>query len=173
MSKSSELLIGAVVIVVLLGFLISSWDRHMRWEVRLFRWRMRIFFHCVAFVAIIAIAAYGYSQIQHKNSSKNTPALSTHKAPTNKTAASAPALAAPKTPTGKASPTTPKAPSARTHKIKVKDIAIDRSRKNTYLVFTRARGQHFDVSTATRHLLHVGRTYRCQVRGYELSNCVR
>ena len=69
------ILIGAVVIVVLMGWLMASFVRHMRWKERLFRWRMRIFFHCVAFCAILAIAGFGY--IKFHSSASKTPAANT------------------------------------------------------------------------------------------------
>jgi len=60
MSNSSTLVLGGVVMLVLFAFLLSSFVRHLRWEERLLRWRIRIFFHCLAFVLIAAGGAYFY-----------------------------------------------------------------------------------------------------------------
>jgi ABC-type multidrug transport system permease subunit len=59
-SNSTDLLLAGVVIVVLLAALISSFLRHLKWEERLFRWRMRIFMHCLAFLVILVLAGYLY-----------------------------------------------------------------------------------------------------------------
>lgn len=65
MSKNSELLVAVVVIVILAGLLMSSFLRHLRWEERLFKWRMRVAMHCIAFVALIAAAGYAYVKLHH------------------------------------------------------------------------------------------------------------
>jgi len=60
MTSSSNLVIAGVVIVVLLALLISSFLRHLRWEERLMKWRIRVFFHCLAFLVIVGAGAYIY-----------------------------------------------------------------------------------------------------------------
>lgn len=63
---SSTVLIAGVALALVFAFLLSSFIRHLRWEERLFLWRVRIFVHCLMFCALVAGGVYLYLSYKHK-----------------------------------------------------------------------------------------------------------
>jgi threonine/homoserine/homoserine lactone efflux protein len=51
-------LVLVIVIVVLSTLVLDSWRRHLRWEERRMKWRMRIFGHTIIFCALMAALIY-------------------------------------------------------------------------------------------------------------------
>jgi hypothetical protein len=60
MNSNGQLIIAGLVILLLAAALVSSFLRHLRWEERMLKWRIRIYFHILGFLILVGALAYFY-----------------------------------------------------------------------------------------------------------------